>query len=455
MTIARLTIADAVRSGVLRFARAVGVALLLGACTTKEPSEGPVSSRTEASAEAQRRSVEIVVRNGTDGPIQLDHGLGPTGHLRIVDASGSLAPVALFDPPHHCDCPCAEVTAERTCPCQPVVDELVELAPGAEHRVTLEGRLRRQRPHAGSHCFDVEVAPPGRYLMRACDRSQLACAVATLEFPGNGKPVVLELRRSEPESADCADRPRLQRAGRVALAAARLHGVAEAHLRGCDASAVVCGANEPPPGPACGIALRPRAGWLEVAIHPAPAAESPHEITVRLDPDAIDPGRVRVSANRWGVALDAKVRIVGRTTRASHSHGGPAARVSSSSFVATNDTDAPVELRVRHVAWLTDHSCEPPVGDGKTIEAKGIRSGSDPTQTALDRLQLPPHATVELSVGFEPRRAYQGHCDRFATAVAFEAGDAPLTATAETNVIRRTPLRRTPTPAKGRSAPSR
>jgi len=145
-------------------------------------------------------------------------------------------------------------------------------------------------------------------------------------------------------------------------------------------------------------------------------------------------------ANTSVNSTDGHLRISGQTGNARHTHGGKAAQLGEARFRVQHDRKAPITLSVNKIVFLRGHSCDKPPTDPVSEPAFGgilLEGAVESKQT----VSIPPGKEVSLNIGFQPVEAYYTHCDRFAFAVTFQAGDEALDVLAETNVMRMEPYR--------------
>jgi hypothetical protein len=379
---------------------------------------------------------QIEIRNASDRDLEidLDHGLAPT--VQVIDQAGTLAPVQPLFRSMDCLCPCA---SKGQCPCKSR-RKPTKLARGKSLVAYMDG-FARLESKAGGFCYRERKTTPGRYLIRACDRSSYACGTASVVLPTTDT-VAIELRRKR-KGPTCRSAKAVKlRAARQILAGAALAGVPAATLAACDARRVRC-ADKPLPasdGKRCRITARPQSGWWDVQVEPVSAPGAPRELAGTIDPLGIaGPAQVKVAGSTWGVSGGATVRIVGLESRRSHTHGGKPAMVGSARFRVYNHSKSPQPVRAVSGQWLRSGQCEPPAGKGKKLNIKSLTTAGP---TGDKRRAMVPPGESELEVWFSPHRAYQGWCDRFAAEVHFDVAGRRVSARAEWLISRRNPLRR-------------
>jgi len=144
------------------------------------------------------------------------------------------------------------------------------------------------------------------------------------------------------------------------------------------------------------------------------------------------------------MATDGPYRVAGQSGHARHTHGGKAAKLSSATFkVEFEGMKLPTTLTANQVEFLTGHDCDAiPTTVRSTFAPTGLRVEElDATESSPEVSLVPGTSTVRVS--FAPVDATYTHCDFFAFRVTFVAGgDTTLVATAETRVMRVTPIRR-------------
>ncbi len=361
----------------------------LPASTPSPPAEGtavsvlpvPGTSTAAPSAESSRLGLplsgppRLVIENHSTAAIDLYGGY-------LVDEEGKLGTMALW--PHPRDCP---DTLPKT------------------HLLPLAGIYELAAPSREfdtKHCAPGAELPAGRYVVHI-DSGYGAelYASAQLDLPLTA-PVRLEMRRHDKGPACTPVTAR--RAARLALAAAKAEGAADALLKTCNPAAATCGTlpleDEAPPT-ACTLTLHEQ--LLRARF--APAEGQPKEMTAWLDHDAVFARRPDLSRSTAAAITVAGQRVVfeGVTRHHWHVHGGEAARVGGMQVRVFNATKRALPVKVTGVEWQTDHSC------GKPVAAK-----KQPAVTGFEPKSLPPGTSV-LSVSFDERGAYQAHCDVFAS----------------------------------------
>lgn len=170
----------------------------------------------------------------------------------------------------------------------------------------------------------------------------------------------------------------------------------------------------------------------EASAPRANAASEHHEVHDERD------DRTRVAGSTVGVVEG--VRIQGRGELAIHTHGGDAAQIAGASFEVVNEREVPVTIELVGARWLTGVSCEPPREERAPLKLAGmaLRPGLVEGATTVE---IPARSTGTIGVGHEAREAYQGWCERFATAVTFAVGGQRIEVIAEHEVQREEPLR--------------
>lgn len=426
------------RSSVIFVRPLLFVALACSSPTPPPEREPRVSDRPEVAEPREEpvlnpSPVAIVVRNTTDTPVVISQALGVASLVSLTTQAGSEA-LVLDAPPYECVCPCG-----TACECSPE-PEPPALAPGESWSYEWNGRVGRLRIGENGRCFDAAAPVPGRYLLHACDTYSRACATAEADLPRR-EPIALDLTTTRTPSS-CDDRPRVERAVRLAMAYAVLDGVAPEHFADCDPARAECSATYagPPVVGPCSMHVSTYYEVHNVRIVPARRDGAPSEVEAVLDSMAAGPPpRLTISATTTATSRDGRIEIAGVTGRTRHTHGGEAARIGTAELEIDNRTGAAITVRVRKVEWLTDYSCAVPTVVRSEPASRGLITGAM-TASAPSASIPPGRATV--TVGFEPQSAYTTHCDRFAARVSLDVGGEVIAPTVEWEVTRVEPLRR-------------
>ncbi len=131
--------------------------------------------------------------------------------------------------------------------------------------------------------------------------------------------------------------------------------------------------------------------------------------------------------------------IAGQDGVAFHTHGGAPARLGQARFRVLWQGPGPGVLTVTGVEYLTGHGCDAAPSQVHSAPTFGGLFVEGMPQSARE-LTLEAGKPQVVTVGFPAVDAYYTWCDRFAFRVTFRAGEASLSAVAETNVTRESEL---------------
>ncbi|NUP08962.1 MAG: hypothetical protein HOW73_23175 [Polyangiaceae bacterium] len=404
------------RGSRVRSAAVVVAATLFIACASSpDTTESPRSNETQttvvaslapppsASAEVDRAlggAPRVVIENRSTVDINLYTGF-------IVDEEGKLGTMTLW--PLGVDCPKYEPK---------------------ERMLKLRGVYDLTAP---THAFDEKrcasgaALPPGKYVVHIdSGYSSDLYAGGEITLPLTE---AVRLKMEQHDAAPTCNTKRAQRAARLVLRASEEAGVPEAKLAGCDPTTAGCGSlplpDEAPPS-ACKLTLHENL----LRIRMPPTGEAPKEITGWLDKDLVFTQRPNVSRSSSAELQLGKDRVLfeGVTAMHIHEHGGDAAHVSGMQVVVTNPTKRALKVTVTGVEWLSDGSCGAPQPNNPP-----------PKVSSFDPKVLPP-GTTAVNIGFEPREAYQAHCDIFASRARLQVEGKEVLVTSEQKVTRIEPL---------------
>lgn len=158
------------------------------------------------------------------------------------------------------------------------------------------------------------------------------------------------------------------------------------------------------------------------------------------------PHAAPASANTRAVADHGLFIIQGKTTRAWHIHGGPAANLGQARFRMENHGPQSQRVSVVEIEFLRSvQDCEHPPREVASHPRFGGLFVEDSAQRASTRqIDVKPGAAMDVTVGFAAVPAYYVYCDRFAFRVHFTIGSERVVAVSEAQVTRREPLRHPP-----------
>jgi hypothetical protein len=169
-------------------------------------------------------------------------------------------------------------------------------------------------------------------------------------------------------------------------------------------------------------------GRLEVTLRPAARDGAPRRFEVWVEPDGSRAGRVVRDGTRWATTPDRSVLIRGEPQSKRHTHGGEAAKIGSSNFVAYNRGTSAVTLTLVGARWSA----------GVTRQLSGVRL-LDEQWVTVTRLTVPAGGQAKLGISFPAQEAYQNFDNHFEVEAEFQVGGALLRPAVEIQVFRVTP----------------
>ena len=170
----------------------------------------------------------------------------------------------------------------------------------------------------------------------------------------------------------------------------------------------------------------------------APSADS-------MPSTGVERTRAAHTGNTTARSVDNSQCISGITSHVRHLHGGPPAWLRTARFEIENRSRSSRGISVARVIFVKSHPCGDAASDVKSeVRPTGISiEHQGELELAQSYVMLGAGQVAIVDVEFLAVEAYQFFCDYFAFEVAFELeGGEVLTATAESQVARVTPLRR-------------
>lgn len=278
-------------------------------------------------------------------------------------------------------------------------------------------------------CKPPQTLPPGRYLLRLdSGYTEDFYASASITVPLQDQVELTYLQhQDEPYRCNAA---KARRAARIALAgAAELAWLPAGLFAGCDPTQARCQASPrgwAPPPPRCTMLLHED----QLRVRLPTTNDTPMGLLAWVDREAIyarRPDVDRTSAARANI-LGKSLVVAGRTSHHMHEHGGDAAAIGSIVLDVFNPHPHPIGVRVVGLEHMVDFSCAFPA---KVVATPAVRSVST---------KMVPPGLSTLEVDFEPQRAYQGHCERFATRATLDVSGTKMVVTSEHEVSRFDPI---------------
>jgi hypothetical protein len=136
------------------------------------------------------------------------------------------------------------------------------------------------------------------------------------------------------------------------------------------------------------------------------------------------------------------LEIVAQANGAVHEHGGAPAKIGSVRFSVKNSSETPQVLEATQAIYFVGLGTKE-LKEKSRPEVSGLVHTDDPhvEWKPVPQLTIPPHATWQFSVYFEPVEAYQNINDYFAIDIAFHAAGQSLTVRAPIDVARIDPVK--------------